>query len=693
MATLEELVIQLAADTQNLRAELQSATKITEQATNRMEKAVEDLGKNSEKNLTFFESALASMAGFLGSQAVLGAVDKLREAFAFLGGELKDGVQAVMEEDLALQRLANSLALSGQYTEQAMLSLQDFADQMEVTANVEADLVAKNLALLSSLTRLDSEGLKQAQQAAIDMSAALGMDLQTATMLVAKGINGNTEAFKRYGIEIEKGQSSTENFSNVVNTLGQRFGGSAAGAMNTFSGALTSAQLSYDKFRDEIAKSIAQNPVVIAMIRELSNIFQDLANNVTDSGSTFKQDFANAILGAMTLIGETVIMIDNFIRIFEAGLRAILLPINAVADGLRLIGDALDGSLDSEAFANTKAQWDDLSKTIEGDTALESIGKGFLRVRDAGAMAFDDIANSSGAASASIANQTGELDKLTEAQKKQQEELKKFAEELAASGAPSGGGSLELLQAQKEAELLTEQEFLIAKGELLRAQMEAEAQMLADARAQDLIDEETYQNALLGLQQKNATAGLKLATERNKMEETLNKQRISAVQGMFANLATLQQSSSKELAAIGKAAALSQATIDGILAVQKALASAPPPFNYALAASVGVATAQNISKIMGVGLQSGITEVPRNAGGGNLGDNFPAILKPGERVVDSETNQDLKKFLAGQGKGQSISISVNVMPGTGINREQVEMIVGSLNDYFTSGGQKLVGAT
>ena len=101
--------------------------------------------------------------------------------------------------------------------------------------------------------------------------------------------------------------------------------------------------------------------------------------------------------------------------------------------------------------------------------------------------------------------------------------------------------------------------------------------------------------------------------------------------------------------------------------------------------------AANVAKIAGVGLEDGITEIPRSASGGNTGDNFPAVLKPGERVVDADTNTDLKNFLANGGaSGRSVSITINIAPGTGITREQAGSIVEGLNDYFSAGGQKLL---
>jgi tape measure domain-containing protein len=106
-------------------------------------------------------------------------------------------------------------------------------------------------------------------------------------------------------------------------------------------------------------------------------------------------------------------------------------------------------------------------------------------------------------------------------------------------------------------------------------------------RKKDLISEQTAQMM-------KAKAGIEM-----------DSMRIKYASDFFGQLASLSSSSNKKIAQVGKAAAVVQATMDGYVAVQKALASAPPPYNYALAAAVGVAAAANVAKIMGVGFMEG----------------------------------------------------------------------------------------
>lgn len=99
----------------------------------------------------------------------------------------------------------------------------------------------------------------------------------------------------------------------------------------------------------------------------------------------------------------------------------------------------------------------------------------------------------------------------------------------------------------------------------------------------------------------------------------------------FGNLSVLQESENRKVAAVGKAFAVNQAVIDGILAVQKVLANIPPPGSYALAASMAVATTANVMKIQGIGFRNG-----GYTGFGNP-DEAAGLVHRGEYVMRADT--------------------------------------------------------
>lgn len=142
------------------------------------------------------------------------------------------------------------------------------------------------------------------------------------------------------------------------------------------------------------------------------------------------------------------------------------------------------------------------------------------------------------------------------------------------------------------------------------------------------------------LRQEDVLSEQEAAAAKAQANALYQEQRLSSASSFFSTLAELQDSSNKELAAIGKAAAIAQATMDGYVAVQKALASAPPPFNYALAAAVGVVAAANVAKIAGMADGGPVRGV-----GGDRQDNQLRWLSVNEYVVNAKAAKKNRRLL------------------------------------------------
>ncbi len=652
MANLEQLVVELTAETSGLRAELSRAVKVTSDATGKMDDAIKSFSANGSKNTDTFTTALAVMAGTIGSSLVLGAVEHLQEAVSFLADEFKKGVEMAAAEDQALTKLANSLAISGQYSKVAMEGMQSFVESMERATGVDATLIAQNLSLLSSLTKLSSQGLQTAQKAALDMSAALGMDLNTATMLVAKGIEGNTSAFKRWGITIQDGGSTAQNFTNVMTALNKNFGGAAKGAMETYSGAVIGLHNAYEDLLKAVGRSVTQNPVVIAMINELTTDFHNLTDSLDGSLTPMKAVALTMITiadGAKLTVDAVGAVIDH-LKVLEAGAQSIILVAAA-------LGDALGGSIDAskeiagqDPWKATKQSYDDLYQTVTSEPVFKGISEDLDHLAQTGADAFIKIDSASKTVTPTVNGNTEAVKQLTEAQLAHNAAAAEFAKGLADQQQTVTAYydfEQEMLDANYELKLTKEQDYWDQKMSIIQEREAAELQFVSDAYQAGNITAGQFLDARTALENKHALEQKKFQNDYTKYEKETQKQRLQNMSSIFGEIATLSDSHNRELAAIGKAAAITQATIDGFLAVSNALAQVPYPANFVVAALVGVAAAANVAKIAGVPLAGGMTEVP----GIGSQDNFPAVLAPGERVVDADTNRDLKSFLARGGAG------------------------------------------
>ena len=157
---------------------------------------------------------------------------------------------------------------------------------------------------------------------------------------------------------------------------------------------------------------------------------------------------------------------------------------------------------------------------------------------------------------------------------------------------------------------------------------------------QAIVDAHASRIAQINALEKQGVIDAQTASQaRAQQDVKLNEARLANSRTFFSDLASLSQSGNDKVATIGKAAAIVQATIDGVLAVQKALASAPPPANFALAAAAGVAAAVNVAKIAGFA-EGGHVKGP----GTGTSDSIPARLSDGEFVMRASA---VKRYGAG----------------------------------------------
>jgi len=127
----------------------------------------------------------------------------------------------------------------------------------------------------------------------------------------------------------------------------------------------------------------------------------------------------------------------------------------------------------------------------------------------------------------------------------------------------------------------------------------------------------------------------------------------------FATAASLN----KKFVGIAKAAALADATIQGVLAIQRALASAPPPFNFILASAVGAQAIANIAKIKSQSFQTPFGQDRIVPGPSNQA--IPAIVHGGERI--------------GRGGGGG-GITVNFNGITGDPSQTAQQVIALINE-------------
>lgn len=193
---------------------------------------------------------------------------------AAVGGLIAIGVKAInafAEEEKEINKLNQALRNQGITSELASKGIQAYAAEIQKTTAFSDTAVIKQAALLTSFG-LVGDKMKQASAAARDLSAGLGIDLNTATLLVGKAFAGEIGTLARYGIKVKEGSDKAETFTNVMDALNQRFGGQAAAQMNTYAGRVENLKNNFDDLQEKIGKELI--PVAETWLRWMNKAIE-----------------------------------------------------------------------------------------------------------------------------------------------------------------------------------------------------------------------------------------------------------------------------------------------------------------------------------------------------------------------------------------------------------------------------------
>lgn len=633
------------------------------------------------------ESALETALGVFTGSLATKAFDTVISGFNSLITTGKEAIDAAAAQEVAVNNLNNALARSGNFSKQASADILEFAASMQRLTVFEDDAVISNTALLQSLTKLNADGLKQGVQAAADFATVLGVDLETATRLVAKGAEGNTEAFKRYGVEVKKGSSDTETFANLIQQLNSQFGGAAAAQLNTYSGALKATKNSYNDLLEPIGDIIVKNPLVIAGLNLLKDGFNFLNDQITPLIPTIQQYLNAALLTTIDvakflldgLDGLTIIFkgLINTVQIFGGVITTSLIaPVKDAIDGLIFLAQNIPGLGDK--FDGLKNPLDGLTKSLQDFTnngvkgLTEAADGNIFRTLSDGADSLQLKLKEKSAAviaansSENLSNQTrvqSENDTNAEILKAREQlgieilglqanlaaEQQAFNEQLIATGAAT-----ELEQNQLKLDAIYNQKIAEAQavyeGELLKNKA------ITDADQLKLANEKAFQ--ALSLASVKAANQKELEQKRllSAEEKRLAAERVANQRDTYATIATLSTSGNRTLAAIGKAAALTQIAIDTPVAIGKALAAFPPPFNFAAAGAVGAAMAAQAARVVGVQFENGGV-VGQGASAGP--DNRVASIRDGEMILNASQQEKLFNMINNGPGGGNIQVIID----------------------------------
>lgn len=207
---------------------------------------------------------------------------------ATLAGGLMACVKAIdafRPAEQAVTKLDAALAQAGQLTDDYRARLQELAEALESATGKDS---YEWMEVLGRLTQFgaDSGNIGKAADAVKNLAGVLGGDLQTASMLVARALQGNYEQFGRYGIRVNEAGTATEKFDQMCQEVARRGGGQLEAQTKTISGWIWKFKDAVDDILVSIGTWISKTGVLQGALEILVfwlQAFNDLIRTVIPS--------------------------------------------------------------------------------------------------------------------------------------------------------------------------------------------------------------------------------------------------------------------------------------------------------------------------------------------------------------------------------------------------------------------------
>lgn len=263
-----------------LTIKVKAATEEAQKAFKDMVKNIDGISKQVEEFSSRGSIAMSSFIGNFASTQTIRALDLLKDGLheVFFGS-----IREAAEAQQVVHDFANSLKLTGQFSENSVKDFEEYAKEVQKTTKYTDDAIIKNAAYIESLTGLNEKGLKRVSDASVQLASVLGIDLRSAGEMLVKAFNGSTTTLERAGVRFQKTGDDAKDFETILKTIEDRWGGKAQSDLNTYSGRVTQLGKAFGELQEAVGKSLVNSDKVNGFYSFLAETMFNLADAISEA--------------------------------------------------------------------------------------------------------------------------------------------------------------------------------------------------------------------------------------------------------------------------------------------------------------------------------------------------------------------------------------------------------------------------
>jgi phage-related protein len=327
-------------------------------ATKAVNDGLDDVVTKSGKASSSFSGMGTMMTGVLQGigQGIAGiAMDLGKQALGAVTDFVSEGIKGAAEFDAVFAQTKAVVASTGEAAGLAAEDIAEMASSMSASAGEslfsdDAILGATNV--LATFTNIKGQNFGTATQSILDMSQALGMDLDSAAMQVGKALNdpvAGLAALSRSGVQFTAEQEAMikamVEAGNVAGAqevmmaeLNTQFGGSAAAAVDTYAG----QQIILKEKMDDISSTLGQAlmPILMEfgtfMADTVMPILADVIEGISRWISSTQE--AGTTSGVFDTIRNAIAAVPGIIDMLNGALATVLVFLQPLTDAATTFG-------------------------------------------------------------------------------------------------------------------------------------------------------------------------------------------------------------------------------------------------------------------------------------------------------------------------------------------------------------------
>ena len=265
-----------------------------------IKKVSEYLGENGlAASLTAVSTSFLALKGV--AEVVTGALEKINAV-------MEEGINGAAEAEMVNRRLAMSMASVGEFTQDSYQAINDWGDAVEASTGVAAESV-KTLVSLGVQMGISAEQSKVAAQAALDLSEATGIPLDTAFKQLSMTMNGNAAQLAKLVPELANLTEEQLRNGAALDLVAAKYDGFSKGAANTYMGAQKRIENAEGDVKEAFGRLISQNPAYIAMMNEKANAIKAVADRLDNMATWALQNGDSIKAMAGSIAAATAIVV------------------------------------------------------------------------------------------------------------------------------------------------------------------------------------------------------------------------------------------------------------------------------------------------------------------------------------------------------------------------------------------------